>query len=179
MPTIALDPTSRQFLETLYDRTGNDTEAQVSMYDLGAAMGLDRAQSATTAEDLMAEGLLDIRTLSGAVALSQDGQALFNKEAAEMAAGTDNRLGQRSPMDERQRDLVERVLASLKVEMQETVLPYEALAEIIADVRTIEAQLASPHAKTVVVRVCLEGLRELAAAQGAAPWQERLRAVLA
>ena len=53
-------------------------------------------------------------------------------------------------------------------------LDYEALTEMMADVRTIEAQLISPRAKTAVVRVCLEGLRDLAAS----PWRERLDTIL-
>jgi hypothetical protein len=174
MPTIDLDPTSRQFLETLYARTGADADAQASMYDLGAAIGLDREQSTVTAEDLMAEGLLDIRTLSGGVALSEAGRALFDDEASDKAGEPDHRLGEHSPMDTRQRDLVEQTLALLKTDMGSQDLAYETLTEMIADVRTIEAQLVSPRPKTAVVRACLEGLRGLAPPQ----WQARLAAML-
>ena len=58
--------------------------------------------------------------------------------------------------------------------MGEQNLAYETLTEVIADVRTIEAQLISPRPKTAVVRACLEGLRDLSAPQ----WQERLAAML-
>ena len=174
MPSIELSPPSRQFLESLYARTGDDADAQISMYDLGAAMGLDREQSTTTAEDLMAEGLLEIRTLSGGVALSDAGRAIFDGDGAGKTAAEDDRLGQASPMDERQRDLVEKTLALLKVDLGEQRLAYEALTEMIADVRTIEAQLTSPQPKTAVVRACLEGLCDLAPPQ----WQERVVAML-
>ena len=178
MPSRELDPTSRQFLETLHAQTGEDAEAQASMYDLGAAIGLDREQSAFTAEDLMAEGLLEIRTLSGGVALSPEGQALFNTEDPDPSAETDRHLGTDSPMDERQRDLVEGLLAYLKVEMMAQSFSFETLSEIVADVRTIEAQLASPRAKTAVVRTCLEGMRDLTADRLSSPWHERLVVVL-
>jgi hypothetical protein len=82
-------------------------------------------------------------------------------------------------MDEHQRALVEQLLTTLKAEVGSQSLDYEALAEMIADVRTIEAQLTSPRAKTAVVRTCLEGLCTLAAAQGAPQWQARLEAMLA
>lgn len=178
MPLNAIAPPKRQFLEALYAQTGEDTETHVSMYDLGAVMGLDREESTAVAEELMAEGILEIRTLSGGVALSQDGQALFNTITdARGAAGTD-RLGQDSPMDERQRTLVEELLTTLKAEVGAQSLDYDALAELIADVRTIEAQLTSPRAKTTVVRACLEGLCALAAAQGIPQWQTRLEALL-
>lgn len=178
MPLTDLDPASRQFLETLYAQTANDTDAQVSMYDIGATMGLDREQSTATAEDLMAEGLLEIRTLSGGVALSEDGRSVFSDEADDAKTGADSRLGQTSPMDERQRDLVEKMLTTLKAEMGQQPLAYETLAEMIADVRTIEAQLTSPRAKTAVVRACLEGLCGMGATQPPPQWQARLEAML-
>ena len=175
MPLNDMNPTHRQFLEALYAQTGDDTASHVSMYDLGAGIRLDREQSSAVAEELMAEGILEIRTLSGGVALSDDGQTLFN--TASDASGAD-RLGPDSPMDERQRALVDELLTTLKAEVGAQALGYEALAEMMADVRTIEAQLTSPRAKTAVVRTCLEGLCTLAAAQGAAQWQARLEAVL-
>ena len=174
MPAMNLSPPSRQFLENLYTRTGDDAEAQISMYELGTALGLDREESRTTAEDLMAEGLLEIRTLSGGVALSDAGRALFTNEGAGEATSEDNRLGATSPMDQRQRELVEQALTLIKAEMGSPKLDYEVLTEMMADVRTIEAQLISPRAKTAVVRACLEGLRDLAAS----PWRERLDTIL-
>ena len=62
----------------------------------------------------------------------------------------------------------------VKAEVGEQALAYEALAEVMADIRTIEAQLVSPRAKTAVVRACLVGLRDLAGAQ----WQKRFSAIL-
>ncbi len=178
--TIAdLDPTSRQFLETLYAQTGADTTVQISMYDLGAAMGLDRDQSTFTAEDLMAEGIIEIRTLSGDVGLSENGKALFQNDNDADAPRTDKRLGHHSPLDERQRALVEELLATLKGEIGEQSLGYDALAEMVADVRTVEAQLASPRPKTAIVRVCLEAVRDGAAAQSVSRWRELLDMLLA
>ncbi len=174
MSLINLSPPSRQFLETIYTQTGDATDAQISMYDVGAAMGLDRQESTTTAEDLMAEGLLEMRTLSGGVALSAEGRALFSQDTAGQTASEDERLGENSPMDARQRELVEETLTLLKADVGEQNFTYEILTEVIADVRTIEAQLLSPRPKTAVVRACLEGLRDLSAPQ----WQKRLAAIL-
>lgn len=169
-----LSPPSRQFLEDLYARTGDDAGAQISMYELGAAMGLEREESRITAEDLMAAGLLEIRTLSGGVALSEAGRALFSDNDAGETDSEDERLGGVSPMDTRQRELVEQTLTRLKADIGSLDLAFETLAEMVADVRTIEAQLASPRPKTAAVRVCLEGLRDLAGT----PWRERLEVIL-
>ena len=174
MSPIDLSPPSRQFLETLSAQTGDDADAHVSMYDVGSAMGLDREQSSATAEDLMAAGLVEIRTLSGGIALSEEGRAFFSQDAAGQTASADDRLGDNSPMDARQCELVEKILTSLKADMGEQNCAYETLTEMIADVRTIEAQLISPRPKTAVVRACLEGLRDLSALQ----FQKRLAAML-
>jgi hypothetical protein len=174
MPTIDLSPPSRQFLENLYTRTGDDADAQISMYDLGTAMGLDREESRITAEDLMAEGLLEIRTLAGGVALSEAGRAFCGGNDAGEAGAQDDRLGEDSPMDSRQYELVEQTLTQFKAEIPTLNLPYDAMAEMIADVRTIEAQLTSPRAKTAVVRVCLGSLRDRASSV----WRERLDVIL-
>ncbi len=179
MTLADLDPTSRQFLETLYAQTGADTTAQVSMYDLGATMGLDRDQSTFTAEDLMAEGIIEIRTLSGDVGLSENGKALFHNDTDADAPRKDQRLGHDSPLDERQRSLVEKLLVTLKAEIGEPSLNYDALAEMVADVRTVEAQLASPRPKTAIVRVCLEEVRDGAAAQSVSGWRDLLDGLLA
>ncbi|MDJ0720870.1 MAG: hypothetical protein QNJ04_04535 [Desulfobacterales bacterium] len=174
MPAIDLSLPSRAFLENLYTRTGDDTDAQISMYELGTAMGLDREESRTTAEDLMAAGLLEIRTLSGGVALSEAGHALFADTDAGESGSTDGRLGEGSPMDPRQRELVEQTLTQLKADMGNQNLSFEAMTEMVADVRTIEAQLTSPRSKTSVVRACLAGLRDLTPS----PWRERLDSIL-
>lgn len=179
MTLADLDPTSRQFLETLYAQTGADTAAQISMYDLGASMGLDRDQSTFTAEDLMAEGIIEIRTLAGDVGLSEDGKALFQDANDEDTPRTDKRLGHDSPLNERQRSLVEKLLVTLKVDVGKQSLDYEALAEMVADVRTVEAQLASPWPKTAIVRVCLEAMRDGAAAQSVSGWRNLLDRLLA
>ncbi|MDJ0666821.1 MAG: hypothetical protein QNJ61_06075 [Desulfobacterales bacterium] len=179
MTLADLDPTSRQFLETLYAQTGADTAIQISMYDLGASMGLDRDQSTFTAEDLMAEGIIEIRTLSGNVGLSENGKALFQDEDGKDADRPDNRLGHGSPIDERQRALVDKLLAALKVEIGEPSLSYEALAEIVADLRTVDAQMASPRPKTMIIRVCLESVRDGAAAQSVPRWRTLLDKLLA
>ena len=106
MPLSHLNSTTRQFLDLIRQKAGENLDLQVSMYEIGEALGLDRQQSAATAEDLMAEGIVEIRTLAGGIGFSPEGQSLF-QEQAEAETTTDRRLGQSSPLDERQRDLVE------------------------------------------------------------------------
>jgi hypothetical protein len=50
-----------------------DTSAQVSMYDVGKDIGLDRDTSSRVAEGLIGLQLVEIRTLSGGIGISTEG----------------------------------------------------------------------------------------------------------
>jgi hypothetical protein len=178
LTTLAdLDSHTRDFLTALHSATDGDTGAQISMYTVGETVGIDREASSETAEDLMGLGLVEIRTLAGAIGLSQAGADLM---AGPPAAGGDpaRRLGTASPMSADQCALVETLLAALKHDIGSRGLSYETIAEIVADCRTIEAQMTSPKPKTAVVRECLGGLMAIAAAHGQTEWQNRLQELL-
>ena len=49
-----MDETARQFLKNLFEQTGGQPSRQVSMYDVGAALGWDRDAASRAAQDLMA-----------------------------------------------------------------------------------------------------------------------------
>jgi hypothetical protein len=82
--------------------------------------------------------------------LMSDGNDAENKNA--------RRLGTASPLEPPQCELVEQVLTGFKVDLGQSGLAFDALAEMIADIRTIEAQLASPKPKTPIVRECFASL---------------------
>ena len=178
MTTLSdLEPAARDLFMELHRATDGSTQAQASMYTLGEAIGLDRDASAAAAEDLMAHGLVEIRTLSGAIGMSDQGASL-------MTDGNDGgsshvlRLGTTSPLDTSQSELVEQVLTRLKSELGQSGLAFEALSEMTADIRTIEAQMASPKPKTMVVRECFASLLNTAMANQQTEWQRIVEALL-
>lgn len=174
MTTLAdLEGTARELFMALYRAMEGNPEAQISMYTIGETIGLDRDASTAAAEDLMAQGIVEIRTLSGAIGLSHDGAGLMADEP-----GSDNgaspRLGTESPLNATQGEMVAQVLTVLKSELGESGLDYETLGEVIADIRTIEAQMTSPRPKTVIIRESLTSLRDVARAKRQTQWQQRL-----
>lgn len=167
-----LDTTARDLFMELTRSIEGDPESQVSMYTVGEGIGLDRDASAKAAEDLIASGLVEIRTLSGGIGLSEAGAAALVDDQA--PADQAPRLGTASPLDTFRCEQVERILTRLKSEFGQSGLDYEGLAEMTADIRTIEAQLASPKPKTAILRECLVSLRDTAEEHRQEKWQRLL-----
>ena len=171
MTTLSdLEPTARDLFMELNRSTDGSTEAQASMYTIGEAIGLNRDASAAAAEDLMALGLVEIRTLSGAIGMSAQGANLMADGNKGESSDT-LRLGSASPLNTSQCALLDQVLTRLKSDLGQSGLIFEALSEMIADIRTIEAQMASPKPKTMIIRECFASLLNTARENQQKEWQ--------
>lgn len=170
-----LDAAAQALFQELNRRTEGNPAVQVSMYTMGETIGLDREASSQAAEDLIARGLVEIRTLSGGIGLSDEGAGLLTETVEDRAA---SRLGTASPLSSPQIELVEQTLVRLKGELGGRDLPFATLAEMLADIRSIDAQLASPRAKTPIIRACFTSLRDAAGQSGQTDWQRMLEALM-
>jgi hypothetical protein len=74
------------FLVELYHRTQGDASVEVSMFDIGESLGLDRRLSLRTAEELIGTGLVEIKTLSGIIGITTEGVT----EARQLGASLKN-----------------------------------------------------------------------------------------
>jgi hypothetical protein len=159
MTSDDMDPTARLFLQSLFERTEGQTSRQISMYELGAQLGLDREAASRAAQALMAAGLVEIRSLSGGVAISAEGAA-----AVPSALGTGDRataaarLGSHRIMDPAACQAVERVCDEIKSQAGRLGLDFDTLTEVLADLKTIAHQLGSSRPKTAIVREALRSL---------------------
>ena len=160
------------FLVELYRRTQGDPSAQASMYVIGEALGLDRQTALRTAEELIGTGLADIRTLSGGIGITAEGVAKAQQMEGPAAGAPEAEpaLGDAPILNQAAIQAVERVTAELKTRLGQRPLGFELLAEIMADLKSIDAQLSSPRPKTAIVRACLKsisaGLQSAADAAG-------------
>jgi hypothetical protein len=154
-----MDEAARQFLKNLFEQTGGQSSRQVSLYDVGAALGWDRDAASRAAQDLMAAGLVEIRTLSGGIGISAQGADMVQPT---LGSGNRNaaitRLGSSRIMDKAAGQAVERVCDDIKAQAGSLGLDFDTLAELMADLKTIADQLGSSRPKTAIVR---EGLRSL------------------
>jgi len=160
---ITLNDAEKQFLLTLYDRLDGSMSGQVSMYDVGAAMGREKPESLRIAESLMGMDAVAVRTLSGAVGLTETG---ITAARALGAGGGDAtpRLGEGPIVDDAGKAVVEVLVTAVKADAGGMGLDFDALAELVADLRTIDAQLASPRPKTAVLRAAFTSLKKTLAA---------------
>jgi hypothetical protein len=154
-----LNDSDRQFLERLFEQTAGQAARQVSMYAVGAGLGWEREAASRAAQDLMAAGLIEIRSLSGAIALSAAGaEALAASPASEGAAQPWPRLGNSRIIDPAGCRAVAQVCDGIKVQAGALGLDFDSLAELVADLNTVADQLGSPRPKTAVVRETLRSI---------------------
>ncbi len=168
-----IDGEGQGFLLELFARTGGKTSAQVSMYTVGEGLGLERQAASSAGESLMGLGLVEVRTLAGGIGLTDAGVAL----ARRFGAGPGDQepcLGSDPVVGEAVRRAVSEVGDGLKGESGKIGLDFEPLCELVADLKTMEAQLASPRPKTGIVRACLESMRSILGEGRARVWAARI-----
>ena len=68
---------AKRYLTELCTKTQGDIGAQVSMYNVGAAIGLEKTEAGMVAEALIVEGLAELRSLSGGIGITAQGVAMI------------------------------------------------------------------------------------------------------
>jgi hypothetical protein len=158
-----VDETARQFLFQVFQQTDGETSVQVSMYDIGAALGLDRDAALKVAETLIASQMVEIRTLSGGIGISADGVAEIQQLFGDRIAPDDQiiQLGDEPILDKIRCQAVEELIASFKASAGKLGLDFDSLNELMADVKTMDAQLGSARPKADIIRECLRSLKSV------------------
>ena len=151
----------QRFLVELYLRTQGDPAATVSMYDIGEALGMDRQNSLRTAEYLIGSGFVEIKTLSGGIGITEQG--LDRAQQLGISVADDGiafaALGDAPVLDEAGCQIVDQIAAELKSQLGEKGLDFDTLSELMADLKSIDAQLSSPKPKTAVIRECFQSIK--------------------
>jgi hypothetical protein len=170
---------SKAYLEELHRQTGGDTEQQVSMYDVGAAIGLDRTEAGILAEQFMVQGQAELRTLAGGISITPEGLiALGIAVPSSHSVESDLRLGAGPVADEADLRAVNRLTEEIKNEISGMVLEFEQLEEIVLDLKTIEVHLLSPRPKTAVLREIFRSLLNSLEATNAVKATAHLKVVI-
>ncbi len=160
MTDSELDDISRQFLITLFEQTNGDASVQVSMYDVGELLGMDRDTASTVAQELMGRQLAEIRTLSGGIGISANGTAMIQEIMGPMASGSAEsaNLGDGPLLTSGGQQSLDQIVSELKSQTGSLGLDFDSLGELMADLKTIESQLDSPRPKTGIIRACLRSI---------------------
>ena len=163
MNSSGLDERGRQFLIQLFEQTAGDPSVQASMYEVGASLGMDRDTSCRVAETLIGLQLVEIRTLSGGIGISSDGaEEVKGLMGGPATAGTSPcKLSDRPVLDQIGIQAVQQVAEEIKSRAGGLGLNFDGLSALMADLKTMDAQLGSSRPKTAIIRECLHSLKEV------------------
>lgn len=153
-------PEAKNFLLELYNMTSGDTSAQVSMFDVGESVGMDKTEAGAMAEELIVQGWADIVTLSGGIGITAQGIEALQLEGVPVSVqGGASPLGTAPVIDNNARQTVEQMLSVVRTDcMQHGSTAFEDMEEMVIDIKTIETQLLSPAPKTAVIREVFRSL---------------------
>ena len=180
MTISELDETGQQFLIQLFEQTGGESSTQVSMYDVGEGLGLDRDTSSRVAETLIGLQLAEIRTLSGGIGISIEGanEVKHLTGGGSPANGSPGKLTDEPVMDPASCQGIEQAAVELKSQAGNLGLDYDGLSELMADLKTIDAQLGSSRPKTAIIRECLRSIKGVLEGVGNSDSLANIRALL-
>jgi len=155
------NPETKRYLKELHAQTQGKTEIQVSMFDVGEAIGLEKTEAGTIAEELIIEGLAELKSLSGGVGITPQGVAMIQGKAGTPGlTGSGLHLGKGPVLGEQGRQAVEKVLTEIRSSVVGNQTTFEQLEEIVLDIKTIETQMLSPRPKVAVIREVLRSMHK-------------------
>ena len=165
MPFNELKQNEKDFLLQLYRYSKGDITVQASMFEIGDTLGLDREDSSKVAEELIGWEMVQILTLSGGIGICEGAVREIEAEGlgAEPDPSNGATLGNDPIIDSGVRQAVENAAGAIKNEAGGIGLAFDPLAEMMADLKTIDAQMASPRPKTTVIRECFLSLKNILA----------------
>ena len=73
--TSDTESAANRLLATIFEKTGGDPGRSVSMWAAGESLGFDRNTTENLSMELVSEGLLEVKSLSGGVSLTESGLA--------------------------------------------------------------------------------------------------------
>ena len=170
---------AKNFLRELYSMTSGDMGAQASMFDVGAAIGMDKASAGKTAEDLIGDGYVEVKTLSGGIGITQSGieQVHADGGIASPAAEVLN-LGSGPVLKEKGRQAVDAIAKEVQAYIASHHTAYDQLADMVIDLKTIDVQLLSSKPRTAVIREVLLSLHDAVKSTGNEQLSETIGKVL-
>lgn len=155
------DMQMHNYMQKLFEMSGGDISTEVSMYEIGAALGMDRPEAGALAEDLIIDGYAELKNLTGGISITAAGLQMLNLDPGvqEEGQGTGEvMLGEAEVLDAETVAAVEALAGELRVAITDGGFEYSELEELVIDLKTLQTQLLSSRPKTAVVRAILGSL---------------------
>jgi hypothetical protein len=179
MTQSMLDEPGKQFLLQLFKISNADMSAKVSMYEIGESLDMDRGRTDFIITELIASDYVEIKTLSGGIGITSEGI-----DAAESMTGKhgeqkqDPRIGSDPILNHAAQNACDMMAAGIKSEASDLQLDFDDMAEMMADLKTIDAQLNSPKPKSGIMRECFHSIMSMLEKTGNTKIAARIRKFL-
>lgn len=155
------ETTTKSYLNELCQQTGGDIEKQASMYDIGMVIGLEKSVAGSLAEELMVQGLVELKTLSGGIGITSEGLAVLGISVTASPANLDQRRLSDNPVTtDADREVIQVITSEIQNTISSKQLEYALLEEIVLDFKTLEVQMLSPNPKNAILREVFRSLRK-------------------
>lgn len=151
-------PKVQAYLYQLNQMAGSDPEVQVSMHEVGDALGIENEQASQLAEVLFIGGHAELKTLSGGIGITQMGMKALGVSPAPGAVTGLPQLSGEPVLTKEDMEQTHALLESIKADMGSQIEDYQVLETTVMDIKTIEVQMLSPAPKTAVVKAVLRSI---------------------
>ncbi len=175
---IGADETLRAFISALRAQMDAGGPQQASMFAVGESLGMDRPAAQRAAEALIGMGLVEVRTLAGDIGLSDEGTALCDTLTGPGAGDAPNGLGGGPFMTDADRRVTETIAGQVKHLAGDKSWAFDVLTDLMADLKTIDAQLLSSRPKTAIIKECFRSIHALLADAGLSEVADSVAGVL-
>ena len=172
------NPEEHAFLYELYTMTRGDTSTQVSMYDIGKTLGLEKTAAGSMAESLFIQGFAELKTLSGGISITVEGLGALDIDLPGSPDSPGLDLGKGPVIAASGHEIVNTLLADVKKEMAQGKKAYPQIEEMVMDIKTMEVQMLSPKPKTGIIKKIFESLHDNLKHGGSPALTEKLHTII-
>ncbi len=170
-------PEVHAYLYQLNKKVGSDLNAQVSMYEVGEALGLETDTAAQMAEVLFVGGHAELKTLSGGIGITVKGMQVLG--ITPVASGTQSpSLSGEPVVTESDRMHIQALLDDIKSVLSSCDGDYESLETLIMDIKTLEVQMLSSAPKAAIVKEIFKSMAQTLPEKGGADAVSRIGAMI-
>lgn len=170
-------PEVQAYLSQLNQMSGSDPEVQVSMYEVGEALGIDNDEAGRMAEVLFMGGHAELKTLSGGIGITSMGMKVLGVSPVAEPAGNLPRLSGEPVFTNEDRKIIDTLLDELKAVICSRSNEYQILETTVIDVKTIEVQMLSPAPKSAVITEVLKAIAQTLPQKDCPDILERIKAL--
>ncbi|MBW2086345.1 MAG: hypothetical protein JRI54_10030 [Deltaproteobacteria bacterium] len=142
-----MDEMLLKVLTAIFKETQGAPDSVISMWTVGQGLGLDRAEMENLSMELVSQGLLEIKSLSGKVALTETGW--------EKAQTIEPDAARPKPSDDLE-NFIEELMASL----ENLGLEDQARKDLEIDLATLQGQMTRSQRLPRVVEASLQAVKE-------------------